>query len=166
MMYADVCYVPSCMTGMTSSAYLYLFETLIMSDCCIGSVQTFAPAKKASRSMPTITCTVYIALVLSIRAAWSTIFFGVVYYYRSDLHHPMYFLLTFLQVYSAIFTSPSSVENVNDENEPPVAKKRKSQKDTKAPVAKLMNMEGKVTGRSIAYAAVTVSFFSYIFTSN
>ena len=78
----------------------------------------------------------------------------------------MSFLLTFLQVYSAIFTSPSSVENVNDENQPPVAKKRKSQKATKAPVAKLMNMEGKVTGRSIAYAAVMVSFFSYIFTSN
>lgn len=66
--------------------------------------------------------------------------------------------ITYLQVYSAIFTSPSSAENVGDEKEVPVAKK--SKKATKACVAKLINMDGKVTGRTIAYAAVMVRHLS------
>jgi len=65
-----------------------------------------------------------------------------------------------LQVYCSIFTSPSSSEGFDDENDDgPTRKKHKSGRQmnaTKSHVASLLNMDGKVTGRSIAYAAVMV----------
>jgi hypothetical protein len=68
------------------------------------------------------------------------------------------------QVYCSIFTSPSSSEGFDDENDDgPARKKHKSgrQKNaTKSHVASLLNMDGKVTGRSIAYAAVMVHTYS------
>ena len=73
------------------------------------------------------------------------------------------YLLTYIenfQVYCSIFTSPSSSEGFDDENDDgPTRKKHKSgrQKNaTKSHVASLLNMDGKVSGRSIADAAVMV----------
>ncbi|KAF8177216.1 hypothetical protein BJ912DRAFT_1045759 [Pholiota molesta] len=65
-----------------------------------------------------------------------------------------------LQVYCAIFTSPSSAEGIEEEDldEGPPRKKHKSAKATKSCVSSLLNMDGKVTGRSIAYAAVLMVF--------
>ncbi|KAF8951471.1 hypothetical protein BDZ97DRAFT_1886452 [Flammula alnicola] len=70
-----------------------------------------------------------------------------------------------LKVYCCIFTSPSSAEGIEDEAadvpDGPPRKKQKTtgqKKATKANVASLLNMEGKVTGRSIAYAAVLLVF--------
>lgn len=61
--------------------------------------------------------------------------------------------------------SPSSSEGFDEENDDgPVRKKHKSgrQKNaTKSNVASLLNMDGKVTGRSIAYAAVLVRLSSF-----
>ncbi|KAF9474972.1 hypothetical protein BDN70DRAFT_936263 [Pholiota conissans] len=67
-----------------------------------------------------------------------------------------------LLVYCSIFTSPSSAEGIDDEDEGeelgPARKKQKSARATKSCVASLLNMDGKVTGRSIAYAAVLMVF--------
>ncbi|KAF8955386.1 hypothetical protein BDZ97DRAFT_1764959 [Flammula alnicola] len=65
-----------------------------------------------------------------------------------------------LQVYCAIFTSPSSAEGFEEEEEEegPSRKKHKSSKATKMNVSSLLNMDGKVTGHSIAYAAVLLVF--------
>lgn len=76
----------------------------------------------------------------------------------------------FFQVYCAIFTAPSSSEGFGDENDDgPARKKHKSgrQKNaTKSNVASLLNMDGKVTGRSIAYAAVMVRLpFPFVITT-
>jgi len=65
-----------------------------------------------------------------------------------------------LQTYCAIFTSPSSSEAFEEETEEgPCRKKQKTmsqRKATKRNVATLLRMEGKVTPRTIAYAAVLV----------
>ncbi|RXW14638.1 hypothetical protein EST38_g11214 [Candolleomyces aberdarensis] len=75
-----------------------------------------------------------------------------------------------LKLYKFIFTSPSSAKSVSleesgDENaEPPSASKRcrTSQSSSRAPgkkdVATMLNMNNKVTPRSIAYAAVQLLF--------
>lgn len=75
------------------------------------------------------------------------------------------FYLLVLQVYKAIFTSPSSAKDVleedDDENMPP-AKLRKtssSSKPVRRNVASKLHLNGKVTPRSIAYAAVQVCLF-------
>lgn len=82
------------------------------------------------------------------------------------------YLLTcadFFKVYCSIFTSPSSSEGFDEENEDgPARKKHKSKRQknaTKSHVASLLNMDGKVTSRSIAYAAVMVrsTFFLEIY---
>lgn len=79
------------------------------------------------------------------------------------------FLLMLLQTYCAIFTSPSSSEAFEEETEDgPSRKKQKvtsQKKATKSNVATLLRMEGKVTPRSIAYAAVLVceEFFLFQF---
>jgi hypothetical protein len=77
-------------------------------------------------------------------------------------HGSFYFpSLTLLQTYCAIFTSPSSSEAFEEEMEDgPCRKKQKNtthKKATKSNVATLLRMEGKVTPRTIAYAAVLVS---------
>jgi len=68
--------------------------------------------------------------------------------------------VTVLQTYCAIFTSPSSSEAFEEETEDgPCRKKQKTasqKKATKSNVATLLRMEGKVTPRTIAYAAVLV----------
>ena len=74
---------------------------------------------------------------------------------------PHFFIYTdFFQVYCSIFTSPSSSEGFDDENNDGPARKRhksgRQKNATKSHVASLLNMDGKVTGRSIAYAAVMV----------
>ena len=77
--------------------------------------------------------------------------------------HVLYLL--FIQVYKAIFTSPSSARNIsedddNAENMPPAAKSQRTSSG-KTPmrrnVASKVNLNDKVTPRSIAYAAVQVS---------
>lgn len=64
------------------------------------------------------------------------------------------------QVYCSIFTSPSSAESFDEETEDGPARKAQKtvgqKKATKTSVASLLNMDGKVTGRSIAYAAALV----------
>lgn len=76
-----------------------------------------------------------------------------------------------LQVYKAIFTSPSSAKYVSedddDENMPP-AKLRKissSNKPVRRNVATKLHLNGKVTPRSIAYAAVQICLFYYMASS-
>ncbi|KAJ7240257.1 hypothetical protein C8J57DRAFT_1478242 [Mycena rebaudengoi] len=58
--------------------------------------------------------------------------------------------------YKAVFTAPSSAEQ--DENTPPAKKAKTSQKPTRRSVADILNMNGKVTGRSLAYIAVLEHF--------
>ena len=70
----------------------------------------------------------------------------------------------FIQVYKAIFTSPSSARDVseeedNTENMPPAKLQRtSSKKKPQAVLASKVNLNNKVTPRSIAYAAVQVGF--------
>lgn len=77
--------------------------------------------------------------------------------------HILYLLI--LQVYKAIFTSPSSAKDVseedNDENMPPaqVRKTLSSKKPVRRNVASKLHLNNKVTPRSIAYAAVQVGLF-------
>ncbi|KDR66439.1 hypothetical protein GALMADRAFT_283872 [Galerina marginata CBS 339.88] len=69
-----------------------------------------------------------------------------------------------VQVYCSIFTSPSSADGLEDLDESvdrPARKKKKTsgQKNaTKTNVATLLNMDGRVSSRSIAYAAVLLVF--------
>ena len=65
-------------------------------------------------------------------------------------------------MYSNIFTSPSSSESFSDEDENGDARKQQrltnsQRKATKCNVANILGMDGRVTPRSIAYAAVLVS---------
>jgi hypothetical protein len=75
-----------------------------------------------------------------------------------------YFVPLVLQVYKTIFTSPSSAKDVSeedDENMPP-ARLRKTlsrSKPVRRDVASKLHLNGKVTPRSIAYAAVQVCLF-------
>ena len=77
--------------------------------------------------------------------------------------HALY--LMFIQVYKAIFTSPSLARDISEkedsaENMPP-AKSQKtssSNKPMRRNVASKVNLNDKVTSRSIAYAAVQVGF--------
>jgi hypothetical protein len=66
-----------------------------------------------------------------------------------------------LQTFCALFTSPTSSESFEAETEEgPSRKKHKTdnqKKATKTDVATLLRMEGKVTARSIAYAATLVN---------
>jgi len=71
----------------------------------------------------------------------------------------------FLQVYKAIFTSPSSARDIsekedNTENMPPAKLQRtlSGKKPARHNVASKVNLNDKVTPRSIAYAAVQVGF--------
>jgi hypothetical protein len=71
----------------------------------------------------------------------------------------------FIQVYKAIFTSPSSARDISEEeggteNMPPAKSQRTSSGDkpTRRNVASKVNLNNKVTPRSIAYAAVQVGF--------
>jgi hypothetical protein len=73
--------------------------------------------------------------------------------------------LTFIQVYKAIFTSPSSARDIPEEeadaeNIPPAKSQRTSSRDkpTRRNVASKVNLNNKVTPRTIAYAAVQVGF--------
>ncbi|KAF9470019.1 hypothetical protein BDN70DRAFT_770403, partial [Pholiota conissans] len=69
-----------------------------------------------------------------------------------------------VQTYSNIFTSPSSSESFVDEDENGSARKKQrlnldsQKKATKCNVASIIGMEGRVTPRSIAYAAVLLAF--------
>ena len=84
-----------------------------------------------------------------------------------------YFYVHFLylvdiQVYKAIFTSPSSAKDVldgedNDENAPPAKSQRtlSGNKPVRRHVASMLHLNNKVTPRSIAYAAVQVNSFYY-----
>jgi hypothetical protein len=80
--------------------------------------------------------------------------------YFSD--HALY--LMFIQVYKAIFTSPSSARDISEEddaeNMPPAKSQRTSSgnKSVRRNVASKVNLNDKVTPRSIAYAAVQVGF--------
>jgi hypothetical protein len=81
--------------------------------------------------------------------------------YFSD--HALY--LIFIQVYKTIFTSPSSARDISEEedgaeNMPPAKSQRtlSSNKPTRRNVASKVNLNDKVTPRSIAYAAVQVGF--------
>ena len=73
-----------------------------------------------------------------------------------------YFVLTCLQVYKTIFTSPSSAKDIseedNDENMPPakLQKTLSSNKPVCRNVASKLHLNNKVTPQSIAYAAVQV----------
>ena len=72
-----------------------------------------------------------------------------------------YVLLQFWKTYSSIFTSPSSSESFGEEDENGTARKKQQtsasqRKATKCNVANLIGMDGQVTPRSIAYAAVLV----------
>jgi hypothetical protein len=70
------------------------------------------------------------------------------------------FTCSSLKVFCAIFTSPSSADGFEEETvDGPARKKQRTagqKKATKSNVASLLNMDGKVSGRSIAYAAVLV----------
>jgi hypothetical protein len=77
----------------------------------------------------------------------------------------MIFYLMFIQVYKAIFTSPSSAKGISEEednveNMPPAKSQRTSiNKSVRRNVASKVHLNDKVTPRSIAYAAVQVGFF-------
>ncbi|KAJ7235690.1 hypothetical protein C8J57DRAFT_1728558 [Mycena rebaudengoi] len=59
--------------------------------------------------------------------------------------------------FKAVFTAPSSAEK--DENTPPMKKlKTAAEKSTRRCVADILNMNGKVTGRSVAYVAILEHF--------
>ncbi|KAJ6602965.1 hypothetical protein B0H10DRAFT_2440659 [Mycena sp. CBHHK59/15] len=55
--------------------------------------------------------------------------------------------------YKSVFTAPSSAEKDDDENTPPMKKAKTAGPNGKC-VAVILNMDGKVTGRSIAYVVV------------
>ncbi|KAF9529567.1 hypothetical protein CPB83DRAFT_893380 [Crepidotus variabilis] len=67
-----------------------------------------------------------------------------------------------VKAYCAIFTSPSSADAFEEESEEGPARKRRrvdaQKKITKSTVADLIGMEGKVTPRTIAHAAVMLAF--------
>ncbi len=77
-------------------------------------------------------------------------------------YSPTYiFLCTTQQTYSNIFISPLSSESFSDEDENGAARKQQrttnsQRKATKCNVANILGMDGRVTPRSIAYAAVLV----------
>ncbi|KAJ7232880.1 hypothetical protein C8J57DRAFT_1729681 [Mycena rebaudengoi] len=58
--------------------------------------------------------------------------------------------------FKAVFTAPSSADK--DENTPPAKKVKNLEKSNRKPVADLLNMNGKVTGRSLAYIAILEHF--------
>lgn len=71
----------------------------------------------------------------------------------------------FIQVYKAIFTSPSSAKDISDEedntnNMPPAKSQRLSSgnKPVRRNVASKVHLNDRVTPRSIAYATVQVGF--------
>ena len=75
--------------------------------------------------------------------------------------HTNILLCTTRQTYSNIFISPSSSESFDDEDENGAARKQQrttnsQRKATKCNVANILGMDGRVTPRSIAYAAVLV----------
>jgi hypothetical protein len=78
----------------------------------------------------------------------------------SRLIFTLFLIFIILEVFCAIFTSPSSADGFEEETaEGPARKKQRTagqKKATKSNVASLLNMDGKVSGRSIAYAAVLV----------
>ncbi|KJA27917.1 hypothetical protein HYPSUDRAFT_197489 [Hypholoma sublateritium FD-334 SS-4] len=68
-----------------------------------------------------------------------------------------------VKTYSSIFISPSSSESFSDEDENGAARKQQrvtnsQKKATKSNVANILGMDGRVTPRSIAYAAVLLAF--------
>ncbi|KJA13399.1 hypothetical protein HYPSUDRAFT_151639 [Hypholoma sublateritium FD-334 SS-4] len=68
-----------------------------------------------------------------------------------------------VKTYSNIFISPSSSESFSDEDENGAARKQQrssnsQKKATKCNVANILGMDGRVTPRSIAYAAVLLAF--------
>ncbi|KAF9470887.1 hypothetical protein BDN70DRAFT_901767 [Pholiota conissans] len=69
-----------------------------------------------------------------------------------------------VKTYSNIFISPSSSESFDDEDENGAVRKKtrlnieSQKKATKSNVATILGMEGRVTPRSIAYAAVLLAF--------
>ena len=73
------------------------------------------------------------------------------------------------QTYSNIFISPSSSDSFADEDENGAARKQQrtttnsQRKATKCNVANLLGMDGQVTPRSIAYAAVLVCLLTSLF---
>ena len=84
-------------------------------------------------------------------------------FYPCPSVHILYLLV--LQVYKAIFTSPSSAKDVSeeddDENMPPakVQKTSSSKKPVRRNVASKLHLNNKVTPPSIAYAVVQVGLF-------
>ena len=83
-----------------------------------------------------------------------------------SFHFPSIHITNSIQVYKYIFTSPTSAKDVgiqlsDAENEEPVPRSRKAIKSKKAirkDVASSLQMNGKVTSRSIAYAIIQVVF--------
>ena len=76
--------------------------------------------------------------------------------------------LIFCKTYSSIFISPSSSESFDDEDENGSARKKQrtstsQRKATKCNVANILGMNGQVTPRSIAYAAVLVCQCKFYF---
>jgi hypothetical protein len=73
--------------------------------------------------------------------------------------------LAFSQVYKSIFTSPSSAQNIldeenNAENMPPTkSQKTSSNNSVRRNVASKLHLNDKVTPRSVAYAAVQVCVY-------
>jgi len=68
-------------------------------------------------------------------------------YVFSPCAHPVYMTIDLLQAYRYIFTSPSSASDENLTSEP-TARRRD--------VATMLRLDGKVTGRSIAYVTTQV----------
>jgi hypothetical protein len=72
--------------------------------------------------------------------------------------------LVFSQVYKSIFTSPSSAQNIldeenNAENMPPTKSQKTSCNSVRRNVASKLHLNDKVTPRSVAYAAVQVCVY-------
>ena len=97
-----------------------------------------------------------------LRRGFSEVFylsrFVLLFLYSS---HTNILLCTTRQTYSNIFISPSSSESFDDEDENGAARKQQrttnsQRKATKCNVANILGMDGRVTPRSIAYAAVLV----------
>ncbi|KAF9533408.1 hypothetical protein CPB83DRAFT_782959 [Crepidotus variabilis] len=80
----------------------------------------------------------------------------------SDVENGFLRSVLLLKTFCAVFTSPTSSEDLEEpEDDVPARKKRKTssqKKATKTNVAGLLRMEGKVTPRAIAYAAVLLVF--------
>ncbi len=76
--------------------------------------------------------------------------------------------LVFSQVYKSIFTSPSSAQNIldeenNAENMPPTkSQKTSSNNSVRRNVASKLHLNNKVTPRSVAYAAVQVGVYTMV----